>query len=77
MTPEQIAIAKQEAADERNAPKIEKAYMGSLTSTEPKPAPKKPVEKKAKGGSISGNVSKIRKSADGIAQRGKTRGRIV
>jgi len=35
---------------------------------------KKEVEKKAKGGMIKSSASK---RADGIAQRGKTRGRMI
>lgn len=56
----------QEIKDLINAPKLEKAYQKSLTSTEeapalpPAPKASAPV-KKAKGGRI-----------DGIAQRGKT-----
>ena len=66
--------SKQEIDDMRMAPKLEKAYMGSLTSTEPAPAknPRDMVRGQrsyAKGGSASSR-------ADGIAQRGKTRGMI-
>jgi hypothetical protein len=43
--------------------------MGSVKGAKPMPAPK-PVKKMAKGGSASAR-------ADGIAQRGKTRGKIV
>lgn len=55
MTPEQRQIIKQEAEDERNAPKIDAAYERSLTSTMPAPkkAPVK-IEKKAKGGTVRG-----------------------
>ena len=61
--------SKQEVDDMRKQAKLEDAYNRSLTSTEipkPAPAPMPPAPvKKAKGGSI-----------DGIAQRGKTRGRV-
>jgi hypothetical protein len=62
---------KQEIDDARAEQKgtVDKAYAKSLTVTEQAPAPAQkpsaPVVKKAKGGSI-----------DGIAQRGKTRGKI-
>jgi len=58
---------KQEIQDMKDQAKLEEAYNKSLTSTEipaPAPAASAPV-KKAKGGSI-----------DGIAQRGKTKGRM-
>lgn len=65
---------QQEIDDARAEQKgtVDKAYAKSLTVTEQAPAPapkasapKPPVVKKAKGGSI-----------DGIAQRGKTRGKM-
>ena len=65
------APTKQEIADARAEEKgtVDKAYAKSLTVTEQAPVPASkasaPVVKKAKGGSI-----------DGIAQRGKTRGKI-
>ena len=58
---------KQEAKDAKDAVKADKAYMGSLTSTEPKPAKSKMPTKFAKGGMTAS------KRADGCAQRGKTR----
>ena len=62
----------QEVQDEKDRVKAEKAY-NAASSTPPNPAPKPtpaPATKKyAKGGYLS--------KADGIAQRGKTRGRIV
>lgn len=61
-----IEEMKREAADKKAAEQAEKAYMQSLTTTQPAPAP----VKKAKGGTASAR-------ADGIAQRGKTRGTIV
>jgi hypothetical protein len=64
---------QQEIDDARAEQKgtVDKAYAKSLTVTEQAPAPAqkasapKPTKKYAKGGSI-----------DGIAQRGKTRGKI-
>ena len=61
----------QEAKDKKMAPKLEKAYNQSLTNTAPAPAPAPPAtppKGMAKGGSV------FRAGADGIAQRGKTRG---
>jgi hypothetical protein len=63
-----IEEMKQEAADAKMREKAAKAYDKSLTTTEPAPAP---VVKKAKGGMTAS------KRADGIAQRGKTKGTIV
>lgn len=61
--------SKQEIDDLRDQAKLEEAYNKSLNTTEiPKPAPMPAAsapKKYAKGGSI-----------DGIAQRGKTRGRV-
>jgi hypothetical protein len=67
--------SQQEIDDMRNAPKMDKAYMDSLTSTEAssKANPRDAVRGQkgyAKGGSASSR-------ADGIAQRGKTRGTMV
>ncbi len=63
----------QEIADIRNQKKIDEAYDKSLTSPEMvmPPPPKKPAapKKMAKGGYV--------RSADGCAQRGKTKGRMV
>jgi hypothetical protein len=61
----------QEAKDKKMAPKLEKAYNQSLTSTAPAPAPMPAPaasDKKAKGGYV--------RAADGVAQRGKTRGKM-
>lgn len=55
----------QEAKDMADQPKTDKAYMESLTSTEP--------TRKASGGSVGSASSR----ADGICQRGKTRGKMV
>jgi len=67
--------SKQEIDDMRSASKTDKAYMGSLTSTEasPKADPRDAVRGQkgyAKGGSASSR-------ADGIAERGKTRGTMI
>ena len=48
------------------------AYNQALTYPETPKSPK--TEKKAKGGSVKSSASK---RADGIAQRGKTKGRFV
>jgi hypothetical protein len=58
----------EEIKDLRDAPKLEDAYTKASTNTPPAPAPK--TEKKAKGGTASSR-------ADGIAQRGKTKGTLV
>lgn len=67
-TQAEIEQAKQEAADAKMREKAGKAYEDSLTSTKTAPA-----IKKAKGGSV-GSASK---RADGCAQRGKTRGKMI
>lgn len=64
----------QEIQDLRDQPKIDAAYDRALTSPEmvSPPPPKKPAKepvKKANGGYV--------KAADGCAQRGKTRGKMV
>jgi hypothetical protein len=59
---------KQAAADAKMQEKAGKAYDKALTTTEPAPAP---VVKKAKGGMTASA------RADGIAQRGKTRGTMI
>ena len=63
---------QQEIADIRNQKKIDEAYEKSLRNTEMAPAPKAPAsapKKMAKGGFV--------RAADGCAQRGKTRGKMV
>ena len=75
-TREEIEQSRQEGIDARNAAKLEKAYSKSLTNTEYAPEKKDPRDAVrgqrgyAKGGSASSR-------ADGIAQRGKTRGTMV
>lgn len=65
VTPEDVAEAKRRA-------KETEAYNKAMTSTEAAPAPRAPAsaaKKMAKGGSASSR-------ADGIAVRGKTRGKM-
>lgn len=64
MSPAERA-ARQMIQDKKDAEATDKAYVRSLTSTEQASAP----VKKAKGGYV--------RAADGIAQRGKTRGKLV
>jgi hypothetical protein len=65
-TQAEIDQARQEAADAKMREKAGKAYDKSLTTTESAPI------KKAKGGTVSAS-----RRADGCAQRGKTRGKMV
>jgi hypothetical protein len=61
----------QEAKDRKMAPKLEKAYNDSLTTTVPAPMPAASEPKKmAKGGSASSR-------ADGCCTKGKTRGKMM
>jgi hypothetical protein len=60
----------QEIQDLRDEAKIKEAYDKASTSVPSAPAPAPAPKKMAKGGSASSR-------ADGIAQRGKTRGRMV
>ena len=60
--------ARQMMADKKAQDAATKAYDAAST-TPPKPAPAPKVEKKAAGGYV--------KAADGCAQRGKTRGKMV
>ena len=72
-TKEEIEQAKQEAKDKALAPKLEKLYNdASSTPPSQRPAASEP-KKFAKGGSV-GSASR---RADGIAQRGKTRGKMI
>jgi hypothetical protein len=57
----------QEEKDKQMAPKLDKAYNQSLTTTVPAPAPAA-TEKKAKGG-----VTR----ADGCISKGHTKGKMV
>lgn len=66
MTPAEQQMV-QEEKDKQMAPKLEKAYNQSLTTTVPAPAPAT-VEKKAKGG-----VTR----ADGCVSKGHTKGKMI
>lgn len=69
MTKEEAQML-QEAKDAKMAPKLEKAYNQSLTNTAPAPMPAaSSTVQKAGGGYV--------RAADGCAQRGKTRGKMV
>jgi hypothetical protein len=74
MSPAEQA-AREEQAERKMKEATEKAYMNALTSTEPNEEKKdarygvRGQRGYAKGGSVSSR-------ADGIAQRGKTRGKI-
>ena len=63
--------AREMIADKKAEKANDAAYTKSLTNTEQAPAPKPtmPAKKMAKGGSVSSR-------ADGVAQRGKTRGKM-
>ncbi len=64
--------ARQMIADKKDQAARDKAYGQSLRMTEPAPAPKSAAsepKKMAKGGYV--------KAADGCAQRGKTKGKMV
>ena len=60
-TPSWVEDAKQEARDRENQPKVDRAYERSRTT---------PYK-------AGGNVSSASKRADGIAQKGKTKGTMV
>jgi hypothetical protein len=66
VSPADLAEAKERA-------KARKAYDQATTSTPPAPKPESKPKKLATGGSV-GSASR---RADGIAQRGKTRGTMV
>ena len=75
-TQAQIEEAQQEARDAKDAPKIDRIYNKSLRVTETAPAkdPRDAVRGQrgyAKGGAV------FRASANGIAQRGKTKGKMI
>ena len=72
MSPAERA-ARQMIADKKEAEATDRAYMRSLTSTAPAPAASAATTKKAKGGMISS----ASKRADGCAQRGKTKGKMI
>lgn len=66
VTDEDIEKARQDAKNKRNQERMEKEVLGKPITTSP---PESPV-KKSKGGTASSR-------ADGCAQRGKTRGKMV
>jgi hypothetical protein len=76
MSPAEQA-AREEQAERKMKEATEKAYMNALTSTEPNEEKKdarygvRGQRGYAKGGSVSAS-----RRGDGIAQRGKTRGKI-
>jgi hypothetical protein len=63
-TQAEIEEAKQAAKDAKDAPKLESAYNKATVNTPAAP------KKMAKGGSV------FRAAADGIASKGKTRGKM-
>jgi hypothetical protein len=72
LTPQEQQML-QEIEDKKMAKKLEEAYNKSLTNTAPAPAPapmpsSSSQKKMASGGYV--------KAADGVAQRGKTRGKM-
>jgi len=67
--------SKQEIDDMRNSSKTEKAYMDALTSTEPSSESNARDAVRGQRGYAKGGTASAR--ADGIAQRGKTRGTMV
>lgn len=69
VTDEDVAQARQDAKNKRNQERMEKEVLGKPVTAPPPPPP----VKKAKGGSVSSASAR----ADGCAQRGKTRGKMV
>lgn len=69
--------AREEMADRKMSEATEKAYSKSLTKTEYAPMPVKDPRDAVRGqrGYAKGGTASSR--ADGIAQRGKTRGTMV
>lgn len=65
VTDEDVAQARQDAKNKRNQERMEKEVLGK-----PVVPPPPPPVKKAAGGTASSR-------ADGCAQRGKTRGKMV
>lgn len=72
MSPAEKA-AREEMAERKMQEKLDKAYSGSLTNTEYAPAKKDPRDAvRGQKGYSKGGVTR----ADGIAKRGKTRGKM-
>ena len=78
MSPAEKA-AREEMADRKMQDATDKAYSKSLTSTEYAPEKKDPRDavRGQRGYAKGGSVGSASKRADGIAQRGKTRGTMV
>jgi hypothetical protein len=68
MTPAEAEML-QEAKDKKAAPKLEKAYNESLTTTVPAPAPAASEPKKMANGGVT--------RADGCISKGHTKGKMV
>jgi hypothetical protein len=75
-TKAQIDEAMQDAADAKNRGKEEDAYEAALTSTEMAPKPKKDARDAVRGQKGYANGGTASSRADGIASRGKTRGKM-
>lgn len=86
VTDEDVKQARQDALNEKNQRRMEKGIYGEPLplpkpekTTEPQTLPGKPEKKKALGEGATkyakGGTASAR--ADGCAQRGKTRGKIV
>lgn len=65
VTKEDVETAKQDEKNKKDQERMEKELYGKPVTSPPPPPP----VKKAKGGYV--------RAADGIAQRGKTRGKMV
>lgn len=63
----------QEAKDKKMAPKLEKAYNESLTSTTPAPAPTPAPASSAPVRKAGGGVTR----ADGCISKGHTKGKMI
>jgi hypothetical protein len=72
LTPQEQQML-QEIEDKKMAKKLEEAYNKSLTNTAPAPAPAPMPAASAPKRMASGGYVK---AADGVAQRGKTRGKM-
>jgi hypothetical protein len=71
--------AREEMADRKMQDATDKAYTKSLTTTEYAPEKKDPRDavRGQRGYAKGGSVGSASKRADGCAQRGKTRGKMV
>lgn len=66
-------VSPADLAEAKARAKASKAYDQAATSTPPAPKPESKPKKLAAGGS----TSSASRRADGIAQRGKTRGKVL